>query len=556
MKNTAPIRRLRFGALLVLSFTAFADDEYLVTMDYKYAVTGFTYTGKAPTVEVWPTQNLAQRWGARQMTEDGKKSGRHFTFQTMLRDRYARFLAFDADHKPLPISGDEIKLDTCDFGFMKKLGSETWEEKLKRLAWWRHDRFGMFIHFGLYSLPARHEWLKSKDRMSEEAYQRYFDNFNPVGFDAKEWAKAAKQAGMKYVVLTTKHHEGFCLFDSRFTDYKVTNTRFGRDIVKEYVEALRAEGLKVGFYYSVIDWHHPDYTMDNTHPRRLCQDWDPAVMTKEVVDKFNAGRDMNRYRAYVRNQVTELLTNYGKIDIIWFDFTPGGARYGEGKTREDWDSAGLVTLARRLQPGIIIDNRLDLHDYEDGQDFLTPEQCRSEEPPTFGGREWPWETCQTFSGSWGYYRDEKTWKSRFQILEQLIQTVSCNGNLIMNVGPTGRGEFDHRAKERLADYGEWMDRCGEAIYGCGRAPKELLEKRIPNTLYTYNAEKNILYVHFLCWTTGPIPVPFADKVKYSEFLHDRSEVPLDAVGRLQIPLDKPPVEIPVIAFTLKPPTDL
>ena len=177
--------------------------------------------------------------------------------------------------------------------------------------WFVQDRFGMFIHFGLYAMPARHEWIKTYELISEEKYDKYFKYFNPDLFDAKEWARKAKEAGMKYAVLTTKHHEGFCMFDSAYTDYKITNTPFGRDLVKEYADAFRAEGLKVGFYYSLIDWHHPDFTIDQKHPRRCEPD----------AEEMNKTRDMKKYAEYMRNQMKELLTNYGKIDILWFDFT-------------------------------------------------------------------------------------------------------------------------------------------------------------------------------------------------------------------------------------------
>ena len=177
--------------------------------------------------------------------------------------------------------------------------------------WFVHDRFGMFIHWGLYSMPARHEWVKSREEIPEEKYDKYFKYFNPDLFDPKDWARKAKEAGMKYAVLTTKHHEGFCMFDSKYTDYKCTNTPAGRDIVREYVDAFRAEGLRIGFYYSLIDWHHPDFPIDPIHPRR--DDKDAYEQSK--------GRDMHKYAEYMRNQVEELLTNYGKIDILWFDFS-------------------------------------------------------------------------------------------------------------------------------------------------------------------------------------------------------------------------------------------
>ena len=178
-------------------------------------------------------------------------------------------------------------------------------------AWFTHDRFGMFIHWGLYSMAARHEWVKNRECTPEDHYQLYFENFNPDLYDAKEWARQAKAAGMKYAVMTTKHHEGFCMFDSQYTDYKCTNTPAGRDLIREYVDAFRAEGLHIGFYYSLIDWHHPDFPIDPLHPRRN----DPDAFEQ------NQGRDMHKYAEYMRNQVRELLTNYGKIDILWFDFS-------------------------------------------------------------------------------------------------------------------------------------------------------------------------------------------------------------------------------------------
>ena len=183
----------------------------------------------------------------------------------------------------------------------KSLSKETPQQKAARMQWWTDARFGMFIHWGLYALPARHEWVKNKERMTNEQYQKYFDEFDPDQFNPGEWARKAKEAGMKYAVLTTKHHEGFCLFDSKYTDYKSVKTQAKRDLVKEFVEAFRKEGIKVGFYYSLIDWHHPDFTIDKVHPQRPLKDSDSAY------ERLNKGRDMNIYRKYLYNQVTELL---------------------------------------------------------------------------------------------------------------------------------------------------------------------------------------------------------------------------------------------------------
>ncbi|MCM8815347.1 MAG: alpha-L-fucosidase, partial [Candidatus Omnitrophica bacterium] len=220
--------------------------------------------------------------------------------------------------------------------------------------WFVHDRFGMFIHWGIYAMPARHEWVKNREEIPDEKYDIYFKNFNPDLFDASQWAKMAKQTGMKYAVITTKHHDGFCLFDSKYTDYKATNTPAKRDLIREFVDAFRENGLKIGFYYSLIDWHHPDFTIDSFHPLRNHPDR----------DKLNKYRDMSKYRQYLHNQIKELLTNYGKIDILWCDFSyPSGPNTPAGwigKGRQDWDSENLVKMIRSLQPHILINNRLDL----------------------------------------------------------------------------------------------------------------------------------------------------------------------------------------------------
>src|ERR1700744_5610756 len=254
----------------------------------------------------------------------------------------------------------------------QRIGDETAGQKEKRMQWWEDGRFGMFIHWGLYSQAARHEWVKHNEHLTNEQYQKYFDQFNPDHFDPNKWAKEAKAAGMKYAVLTTKHHEGFTLFDSKYTDYKATNTHAKRDLVKEFVDAFRAEGLKVGFYYSLLDWHHPDYTMDDAHP--LVQE----DTSKANYDRLDKGRDMNKYRQYTRNQITELLTNYGKIDILWMDWSWNkGDKHG--KWGEDWGAKDLLKTVRKLQPGIIVNNRPGLYDYSDGGDFETPEQVSSKE---------------------------------------------------------------------------------------------------------------------------------------------------------------------------------
>lgn len=425
-------------------------------------------------------------------------------------------------------------------------------------AWFVHDRFGMFIHFGLYAMPARHEWVKTFEKIPEAKYDAYFRHFDPDMFDARAWARQAKAAGMKYAVLTTKHHEGFCLFDSQYTDYKITNTPFGRDLVREYVDAFRAEGLRVGFYYSLIDWHHPEFPIDLHHPRRDDPDaWEQSQ-----------GRDMRKYAQYMRDQVTELLTNYGRIDVMWYDFSypdlngTGERAWMKGKGAEDWEAERLIALTRELMPGIIIDNRTGIE-----QDIYTPEQFQPTEWVRHRetGELVTWEACQTFSGSWGYYRDEQTWKSPEMLIRMLVNTVSLGGNLLMNVGPTARGCFDRRAEAALGVYADWMRLNGRSIYGCTMAEPQFTAPA--DCRFTQSADGKRLYLHLFAYPFAHLLLPgLAGKVDYAQFLHDGSEV-LFSEGKMEhfgealpegedlLVLNLPPVKpdclVPVIELFLK-----
>lgn len=427
-------------------------------------------------------------------------------------------------------------------------------------AWFTHDRFGLFIHWGLYAMPARHEWIKMREKISEEHYEKYFNHFDPDLYDAREWARQARAAGMKYAVMTSKHHEGFCMFDSQYTDYTSMNTPAGRDLIREYVDAFRAEGLRVGFYYSLIDWHHPDFPIDMLHPRR----------DDDNVRALNKGRDIRRYAEYMRNQVRELLTNYGKIDILWFDFSYSGRQgtgdqaWMKGKGKDDWESEKLIQLARELQPGIIIDNRTEID-----QDLWTPEQYQPHEwlrhPET--GERVVWEACQTFSGSWGYHRDEQTWKSPEMLIRMLVNTVALGGNLLMNVGPTARGYLDDRAKIALNVYAEWMRYNNRAIYGCTMADPEYLDCLPNDCRWTQSQDSKRLYLHLFAYPFKHLLLEgMAGKIDYAQFLHDASEIPFsegsvrhfsEGIAKsedllvLELPPVKPNVIVPVIELFLK-----
>ena len=429
--------------------------------------------------------------------------------------------------------------------------NETQQEKEQRMGWWTDARFGMFIHWGLYAMPARHEWVKNRERLSNEDYEQYFELFNPDLYDPAEWARAAKNAGMKYVVITSKHHEGFCLFDSKYTDYTSVNTPYGKDLLTSFVKAFRDEGLKVGFYYSLIDWHHPQFTVDSRHPMR----------DNDREREKNKNRDMSIYRTYLHNQVREILTNYGTIDCLFLDYSYPGE---DGKGRDDWDSVALIKMVRELQPRIIVNDRLDLLDVPGGWDFRTPEQILPRGWVQYNGRNVPWETCQTFSGSWGYYRDENTWKSPRQLIVMLIETVSKGGNLLLNVGPTARGTFDHRALNRLDALGAWMKVNDRSIYGCTQAPEGF--KTPANCLLTWNPDTNRMYVHVLEWPIRHLHLDgFAGKVRYAQLLNDASEIKAAPARRsavynvnvgentltLQLPIEKPDAEVPVIELFME-----
>lgn len=421
--------------------------------------------------------------------------------------------------------------------------------------WFSEARFGMFIHWGLYSLAARHEWVQNREKLDDASYRRYFDRFDPDLYDPGVWADAAAGAGMKYFVVTTKHHDGFCLWDSEFTDFKVTNTPHARDLIAPMIEAFESRGLASGLYHSLIDWHHPDFRIDELHPLRDSPD---------RVD-LNATRDPSAYRRFLRSQVQELLTRFPSARLLFFDFSyvPSlGAlneRGGpwEGKGRVDWGSEDLVRMIRQMRPDILINDRLDLLDSADAWDYTTPEQYQPIEWKTAGGERVLWEACQTFSGSWGYHREEETWKSVPQLVRMLVDTVAKGGNLLLNVGPTGRGEFDMRALDRLHGMGEWMRRHGRSIYGCTASSIEPPQ----DCRYTYNPITGRLYLHCFAWPAGELHLQGLDRrLKYAQLLNDASEITFREGSEhearegitLYLPIKPPQVAVPVVELFLKP----
>ncbi len=417
-------------------------------------------------------------------------------------------------------------------------------------GWFTKARFGLFIHWGLYALPARHEWIKQREEIPGDEYDRYLRYFDPDLYDPNIWAEAASQAGMKYFVVTTKHHEGFCLWDSPLTDYKVTKTPYGRGLLQPMVEAFRSRDLRVGFYHSLIDWHHPHFVIDDVHSLRNHPDR----------EELNRGRDQKLYAEYLHGQVRQLLTDFGQVDVLWLDFSYPTTKERVGKGREDWQSEKLYRMVRELQPKIVLNDRLDI---DEGWDIKTPEQFQPNQWIRVDGQPVVWEACQTLSGAWGYHRDEATWKSVPMLVQMLIDTVSKGGNLLLNVGPTGRGEFDERALSRLRDMGEWMKRHGRSIYGCTQAPDEFRPPR--DCRLTYNPDTRRLYLHVFTWPFKHLRLAgLAGKVKYAQLLNDASEIRMTALAShqagmeglpsdtlvLELPVLEPKVAVPVIELFL------
>ncbi|MFC5802665.1 alpha-L-fucosidase [Streptomyces formicae] len=413
---------------------------------------------------------------------------------------------------------------------------------VRRFQSWR---FGLFVHWGLYSAAARHEWVKYRERLTDDQYQPYFDTFDPDLYEPSAWAALAREAGMRYAVLTTKHHDGFCLWDSDLTDYKVTRTPHGRDAVGPFADAFRAAGLGIGFYHSLIDWHHPDFTVDSHHPQR-----DDAAARAG-----NAERDMNRYTDYLHGQVQELLTRYGDVDIMWFDFSYPDKDIHEqpitdGKGRTAWASERLVRTVRSLQPDILLNDRLDL---PASADFTTAEQFQPAGPVMVDGRPVVWEGCQTLNGSWGYDRDNLDDKPADLLVRMLVDSVSKDGNLLLNVGPNARGEIDPRAVRTLREIGAWMRLHSAAIHDAGPSTHQAPD----GCRYTQRGDR--LYLHLFSWPMKHVRLPgLAGRARYARFLNDHSEVRRtepaaahegDALT-LELPIQRPDVAVPVVELAL------
>jgi len=374
---------------------------------------------------------------------------------------------------------------------LSALGLEAQEGSINqqdtRMEWWRDARFGMFIHWGLYAIPAGEwdgkteygEWIRHSAKIPIETYDTFQDRFNPVKFNADMWVKTARDAGMKYIVITSKHHDGFCMFNTKQTSFNIMQTPFGRDVMKELADACRKYDLRFCFYYSIMDWHHPDYL-----PRR---EWEKERSTD--------GADYDRYVSYMKAELEELLTQYGDIGVLWFD----------GEWESTWNEKygkEIYTFVRSLQPNIIINNRvgagrMDMEGLTKegafGGDFGTPEQ---QIPPT-GLPGTDWETCMTMNDHWGYNKANTEYKPVQELIRMLTDIASKGGNYLLNVGPTDQGTFPKQADSRLKGIGEWMAVNSESIYGTVASPFE--STPWGRCTMKEGTDTVILYLHVFNW---------------------------------------------------------
>jgi alpha-L-fucosidase len=389
---------------------------------------------------------------------------------------------------------------------------ETKEQRDQRMQWFRDARFGMFIHWGLYAVPAGElkgkrtpgagEWVMNESHIPVAEYEKFATQFNPVKFDARQWVRTAKNAGMRYIVITSKHHDGFDMFDSAVSDYTIVKrTPFKRDPMKELAEACGEEGITFCFYHSIMDWHHPD-AQSIGYPNYNNAPHNPSFQ---------------RYvENYLKPQVKELLTNYGRIGIMWFD----------GEWIKDWtpqDGQDMYAWCRSIQPSVIVNNRVGkaragMNGMNQGEgavgDYGTPEQ----EIPATGFPGADWESCMTMNNTWGYRKDDNNWKPASAIIRMLIDCSSKGGNYLLNVGPTAEGIIPDASVERLAEVGKWMHVNSEAIYGTSASPF----KKLAWGKCTQKTGK--LYLHVFEWPKdGKLLVPLTSKVSKAYLLSDRDK---------------------------------
>ena len=387
-----------------------------------------------------------------------------------------------------------------------------------RMAWWRDARFGMFIHWGLYAVPAGEykgqrsdrigEWIMDWANIPRAEYEQFAPRFNPVKFDAAQWVRIARDAGMKYIVITSKHHDGFSMYDSAVSHYDIVeSTPYKKDPMRALADESRRQGLKFAFYYSIMDWHHPSQYVDA--PGK------PADAGNRLT-KMREGRK-KEYVDYMKAQLRELITGYDPA-VLWFD-----GEWVDWWTEEDGQD--LYKYVRGLKPDILINNRvgkgrkgmegLSKTDREYAGDFGTPEQ----QIPASGLAGIDWESCMTMNDTWGFKSYDRNWKSADTLIRNLIDSASKGGNYLLNVGPTAEGEIPPASVERLAAMGRWMKVNGEAIYGTTASP---FPAQLDWGRATRKAET--LYLHVFNWPTGGVLTmpPYGGTVNSASMLGQRA----------------------------------
>jgi alpha-L-fucosidase len=351
--------------------------------------------------------------------------------------------------------------------------------RAQRMQWWHAAKFGMFIHWGVYSTIQRHEWVMEDEAIPIQEYMSHAKTFRPKPNAARDWAKLARETGQKYMVMTTKHHEGFCNFATDRTTYCAPKQGPGRDLVHEYVEAARAEGLRVGFYYSLMDWHHPDGA-------RCATDEDAR----------------KRFVEYTHGLIHDIMSNYGKIDVLWYDVD-------WPLTPEGWESERMNEMVFKLQPDIIVNNRNGLPG-----DFSTPEQHVE---AAEAGR--AWETCMTLNDSWGYQKADDNWKSPKTVIRNLVDCVRDGGNYLLNIGPMPDGSIPEPIVQVFSEVGQWMQRNGHTIYDSDRC-------QVRDSDYaTFTRTGNTLYMHVYFWPGNYVAISgLRTGVKSARLLVNNQEV--------------------------------
>lgn len=389
-----------------------------------------------------------------------------------------------------------------------------------RAAWFHKARYGMFVHWGPYAVGARDEWVMNRERIPKEEYAAHFvSNWHAESFDPAAWAALAVEGGMKYVVLTARHHDGFALWDTATTDWNAVRQGPRRDLVAPFVEAVRAAGLRVGLYYSFADWTHPDY------PDAFARDWPQAWASEDAREHFIA---------FTRAQLRELLTHYGRIDVLWYDGCFPAPTGGDETN----------AMVRALQPDILINNRNG-----GAWDFHCCEQTiRPAEPGV------PWEACMTLNGNWGFHAGDHDWKPASAIVSLLCETAGSAGNLLLNVGPRGDGSIPAPCADTIRAAGRWLARNEEAIRGSERHPFAWINSG------KITARGNMVYVHFFhrpggefCiaeianrvmsarWLDGGAPVAFEQRIDGRIFLKSLPDpLPDPAGATIVFELDGPP----------------